>query len=176
MSPRVIEEGLLVLRNTTVLYLAALVGLRLMGKRSLDRLSPFDILILIMMGEVGAVAIEDTKTHLLVAVAPIAMLVLFQVGLSFVSVVWKTAERLAEGQSTVLGRDGQLDDRALRSQRISRADVEMELRQKDAKLDDVKELRIVASRKFSTLLKPEAKPLTARELETILERVLKTTR
>lgn len=166
-------EGLQLSLNTFVVYILALVGFRLMGKRSVGKLSPFDVLVIIMIGEAGAIAMEEPSKNLLAAIIPLMLLVIFQILLSVVATRNQIAERLSEGDSSRLVQNGQLDEAAMRRERITEADIRIALRENDVeKLSDVQELRIEPSGKFSVSLKASAKPVTAQQLEEVLTRVL----
>lgn len=166
-------EALQLSLNTFVVYILALLGFRMMGKRSVGKLSAFDVLVIIMIGEAGAIAMEEPSKNLLASVIPLMLLVIFQILLSIIATRNQTAERLSEGDSSRLVRDGQMDEGAMKRERITEADIRVALRENDVeKLSDVKELRIEPSGKFSVSLKASAKPVTARQLEEILTRVL----
>ncbi|CAB1129873.1 conserved membrane protein of unknown function [Candidatus Hydrogenisulfobacillus filiaventi] len=124
------EVGQLVVR-TLVLYLVALTVFRAMGKRTLAKMGPFDFAVIIMIGEAVAIGMEDAKTPLINAVAITVALGALQYLLTWLNVRFRWLERVTQGTPTELIRDGQVDAAAMRRERISSADLQMELRQQE---------------------------------------------
>jgi uncharacterized membrane protein YcaP (DUF421 family) len=126
--------------RTAVLWAVALTVFRLVGKRTLGKMGAFDFAVIIMMGEATAIGMEDDKMPLLVPVAIVVLLGVLQWVLTYLNVHWRTLERLTQGTQTALVRNGQVQDSAMRAERVSLPDLLMELRQKGvSSLSQVKE-------------------------------------
>ena len=80
------------------------------------------------MGEATAIGIEDTKMPLVEPIAVILVLGLLQWGLTFFNVRIPILERLTQGRSTLVIDKGQVKQDAMMRERLSRADLLMELR------------------------------------------------
>ena len=50
--------------RTVIIYIAALAATRLMGKREIGNLSPFDLVIAVMIAELGAMPLQDNAIPL----------------------------------------------------------------------------------------------------------------
>lgn len=124
-------ELLTLIYRTAILYIVALVVFRLMGKRTLAKMGPFDFAVIIMIGEAVAIGMEDVKTPLVNAVGITVALGLLQYVLTWLNVRFKWLEQLTQGMPTRLVFRGQVDEKTLVRERISDADLVMELRQKN---------------------------------------------
>lgn len=135
-----VPESLTLVWRAAVLYVVALVVFRLMGKRTLAKMGAFDFAVIIMIGEAVALGIQDVKTPLVNAIAVTVALGVLQYGLTWLNFRFRWLERVTQGTPARLAYDGQVDERMLKKERVSQADLMMELRQKDVQLADVKEV------------------------------------
>ncbi len=112
-----------------VIYLTLLVGLRLMGKRQVGQLTPFDLLLLLLLSNAVQNAMIGPDTSLFGGL--VAAVTLF--GLNYlVARVARASGRAAqilEGTPTLLIRDGDFLEAHLASEGISRADILRALRE-----------------------------------------------
>ncbi len=135
--------------RTAILWLTALVVFRLMGKRTLGKMGPFDYAVAIMIGEAVAIGMEDTHAPLINAIAITFALGVLQWLLTWFNLRFRWLEKLTQGVSTPLIVNGKLQEDTMREQRMSTADLMMELRQNDVQLKDVKEARLEPTGKVS---------------------------
>ena len=115
--------------RTAALWVVALAVFRLMGKRTLGKMGAFDFAVIIMIGEATAIGMEDEKMSLAIPIASIVALGLLQWGLTWMNVRWRPLERMTQGTSTAVISEGQVQRDAMRRERLSDADLMMELRQ-----------------------------------------------
>ncbi len=112
-----------------VIYLTLLVGLRLMGKRQVGQLTPFDLLLLLLLSNAVQNAMIGPDTSLFGGL--VAAATLFGLN-SLVARVARSSGRAAqilEGTPTLLIRDGDFLEAHLASEGISRADILRALRE-----------------------------------------------
>jgi uncharacterized membrane protein YcaP (DUF421 family) len=118
-----------IVARCVVIYLTLFVGLRLMGKRQVGQLTPFDLLLLLLLSNAVQNAMIGEDTSLLGGL--IAAVSLF--GLNFlVARVARTsgaAAKLREGSPTLLIRDGDFLEANLAHEGISRSDILRALRE-----------------------------------------------
>lgn len=108
----------LVLRGTMV-YLALFILLRFLGKKHLGEMTPFDLLLLLIISEAveGALLNGDKSiTGGLVVVITLLVLAAIMNWLSFKS---RKAEKIIEGIPKVIIRDGHPIDHVMQSERIT---------------------------------------------------------
>jgi uncharacterized membrane protein YcaP (DUF421 family) len=143
----------LLLFRTLLMYFFVLVMLRLMGKREIGKLSVFDLVISIMIAEIAVIAI-DSERPLLHSVAPIALLVLTQMGLAYLSLKSRRLRQLFDGKPSVLISDGKLNWREMRKQRYTLDDLAVQLRENQVlSVDDVQLAVLEPTGKLSVIPK-----------------------
>lgn len=146
-----------VIARTAILWAVALAVFRLMGKRTLGKMGPFDFAIVIMIGEAVALGMENDHGALIRATAVTIMLGALQWSLTWLNYRWRWLEKITQGVPTELISDGKINTNKLRAQRVSKYDLYMELRQNQVKLGDVKTARLEPSGKVSFDKKPSTK-------------------
>jgi len=109
-------------------YLALILLLRASGKRTLTKLNVFDFLVTIALGSTLASVILDKSISLAEGVAGFAVLILLQYAITWVSVRWPAFEQVVKAEPSLLLHDGRYLDAALRTQRVTRAEVLAALR------------------------------------------------
>ncbi|SMC02166.1 Protein of unknown function [Sulfobacillus thermosulfidooxidans DSM 9293] len=136
------DELFILLYRTAILWLVALLVFRMMGKRTLAKMGPFDFAVIIMIGEAVAIGMEDSKTPLINAIGITVLLGLLQYLLTWLNVRFRWLEKMTQGTSTRLIHNGHIDQHMLKKERVSNADLFMELRKNDVPLKDVSEARL----------------------------------
>ena len=121
------------------LFLFVLVLTRTMGKRELSSLAPFDIILLVVLGDAiqqGLTQDDYSVTGALIAITTLALL---QRATSYVSFRFGFMRRVLEGEPVVIVQDGRLIESNLRRERLTAAEVSEEARQHQIdSLDKVK--------------------------------------
>ena len=112
-----------------VIYLTLLVGLRLMGKRQVGQLTPFDLLLLLLLSNAVQNAMIGPDTSLFGGLVAAATLFGLNAIVARVARSSGRAARLLEGTPTLLIRDGDFLESHLTSEGISRADILRALRE-----------------------------------------------
>jgi uncharacterized membrane protein YcaP (DUF421 family) len=118
----------LVIRATVVFFFIFLVT-RVVGRRQLSDLEPFDFILLVVMGDLvqqGITQSDQSVTGTLIVISTIALL---SVAVSWISFRWPRARLIAEGEPIVLVQDGHPIERNLRRERITLGDIREEARQ-----------------------------------------------
>jgi uncharacterized membrane protein YcaP (DUF421 family) len=108
----------LVLR-TLVIFFFILVLTRLVGRRELSSLEPFDLIILVVIGDLvqqGVTQDDYSVTGAIIVVSTLALLTVF---VSYVSFRVPPIRPLLDGEPVVLLESGRLIERNLRRERIT---------------------------------------------------------
>lgn len=123
--------------RAVIVYVALLVLMRLSGKRTIGQFSPFDLLVVLMLGQAVSGSLtgsdESVSGGLLVAIT----LMLLSVLLDFATSRSKTAERVFEGSEVLLGRHGRVFEDVLRAHRMTRSEIDHALRLADIPLKEM---------------------------------------
>jgi len=117
-----------VLRAAAV-YMVLLVLIRLSGKRTMGQFTPFDMMLIVLLGSAVQNSLLGEDTSLLGGLLLAATLIVINWCVAFVTSRSLRAERLVEGVPTVLARDGQLFRSVLKREMVSEDDFNEALRQ-----------------------------------------------
>lgn len=117
-----------VLRAAAV-YVVLMVLIRLSGKRTMGQFTPFDVLLIVLLGNAVQNALLGKDTSLGGGLLLATTLIAFHWGTAFATSRSKRAERLVEGVPVVLARDGQLFRSVLKREMVSEDDFNEALRQ-----------------------------------------------
>lgn len=151
--------------RTAILYLAVLLSIRIMGKREVGQLSAFDLVVAIMIAELGALAIEQVEMPMYLGLVPIAALVILEISLSFLSMKNHTIRRIVNGSPSIVIANGKIIEKELRKLRYNISDLLGQLREKDvANIADVQYAVLETSGELSVLLKAAKRPVTPKDL------------
>ncbi|AWH55243.1 hypothetical protein C1924_19620 [Stenotrophomonas sp. ESTM1D_MKCIP4_1] len=125
--------------RAVVVYVVVLGMVRLGGKRALGQITPFDVLLIVLLGNAVQNALLGTDTSLGGGLLLAATLILLNYGVGWLTTRSRRMERLIEGEPVVIARDGRLLDAVLRREQVTRADFDAALRQQDCLgVEDVK--------------------------------------
>jgi uncharacterized membrane protein YcaP (DUF421 family) len=128
----------LVFRATFVFFLIFLIT-RVVGRRELSSLEPFDLILLVVIGDLVQQGVTQSDFSLTGATTVIVTLSLLTVITATLSFRVKALRPLLEGEPIVLIADGRLLDRNLRRERVTRDELAAEARQNQiGSLDDVR--------------------------------------
>ncbi len=127
----------LVIRATVVFFFIFLIT-RIAGRRELSTLEPFDVILLVVLGDLvqqGITQSDESVTGTMIVISTIALL---SIAVSWISFRSGKVRPVTEGEPIILVQDGQMIERNLRRERLTRGDVEEEARkQQIASLGDV---------------------------------------
>jgi uncharacterized membrane protein YcaP (DUF421 family) len=117
----------LVIRATVVFFFIFLMT-RIVGRRELNSMEPFDLIMLVVMGDLvqqGITQSDNSVTGALVVIATIALLSAFVAWIAF---RFKRVRLVTDGEPIILVRDGEVIERNLRRERLTVEEVEQEAR------------------------------------------------
>ncbi len=117
----------LVIRAVVVFFFIFLIT-RIAGRRELSTLQPFDLILLVVLGDLvqqGITQSDESVTGTLTVISTIALLT---VAISWVSFRFPKTRRVTQGEPIVLVEDGKPIERNLRRERITVQDIEEEAR------------------------------------------------
>ncbi|WP_313139533.1 YetF domain-containing protein [Stenotrophomonas sp.] len=115
--------------RAVVVYTVVLGMVRLGGKRALGQITPFDVLLIVLLGNAVQNALPGSDTSLGGGLLLAATLILLNYAVGWLTTRSRRMERIIEGEPVVIGRDGRWFDSVLRREQVTRADVEAALRQ-----------------------------------------------
>ncbi|KGQ19070.1 putative transmembrane protein [Lysobacter dokdonensis DS-58] len=124
--------------RAVVVYVVLLGMIRISGKRTMGQFTPFDVLLIVLLGNAVQNALLGKDTSLLGGLLLAAVLITLNWTTGYVASRSRHAEQVIEGVPVVLARDGRLFEQVLRRELVSRNDFDEALRQAgEITLDDV---------------------------------------
>ena len=118
----------IVLIRTVLLYALVILVIRLMGKRQIGELQPYEFVITIMISDLAALPMQDTRLPLVLGIIPIVTLLFLKILLSVLQLKSQKARRWLEGEPSILIAKGKINFKNLKRQQINLDELMEELR------------------------------------------------
>ena len=124
--------------RAVVVYVMVLVMVRMAGKRAMGQFTPFDMLLIVLLGNAVQNALLGKDTSLGGGLLLAATLIALNYAVGWLTARSPRAERVIEGEPVVLARNGQLLREVLRRELVSTGDFAQAMREAGcAELEDV---------------------------------------
>jgi uncharacterized membrane protein YcaP (DUF421 family) len=117
-----------IVARAAIMFAVLYVLLRIMGKRELGQLTPFELVVMIVLGDLIQQGVTHNDTSLTGAVLAISTFAFLAILMSWITYIFPRAEKLLDGEPRVVIRDGKLLKENLRRDRITQREVESEMR------------------------------------------------
>ncbi|MBS1887505.1 MAG: DUF421 domain-containing protein [Actinobacteria bacterium] len=112
---------------------------RMLGRRELSSLEPFDLILLVVVGDLVQQGVTQNDQSITGALLAISTIGLLTVGLSYLSFRFKRLRPMLGGEPIVLVEDGEVIEANLRRQRLTPEEIGAEARLNDiASIEDVR--------------------------------------
>lgn len=128
-----------VLRAVAV-YAVLLALIRLSGKRTMGQFTPFDMLLIVLLGTAVQNSLIGDDVSLLGGLLLAAVLIALNWCVAWMTSRSRRAERIIEGAPVVLARNGKLFERVLQRELVSDSDFQEALRMNN--VEDVSEVEL----------------------------------
>ena len=117
-----------IMLRASAMFLFLFLLLRLLGKRELGQLTPFELVVLVVLGDLVQQGVTHNDFSVTGAVIAVGTFAFWGLVLSWATYFSPRLERLLDGTPRVLIRDGELIRESLRRDRMTRAEIESEMR------------------------------------------------
>lgn len=152
--------------RTFFLYFSVVFIMRMMGKKQIGELEPFELVIALMISELATFPMQDIRIPILHAIIPIITLLFLQVATSFVELKSEKARKLLTGSPSILINNGKIDIAELRYQRFNINDLLEQLRLKGYfNISDIQYVILETSGELSVLPKALKSNTTKEDLK-----------
>ncbi len=156
---------LTVLVRTVVMYLFVMLMMRLTGKRQIGQLQIGELVVTFLISELASWPIQDTQTPIWYPLASIAVLVLLEIGFSYLSLKSIKIRKMIEGRPSVLIENGIINQDELRKNRFSVDDLIESIRQCGAlSVGEVESAILETNGHISVFLKKSSSPPSADDI------------
>ena len=124
---------LIMILKTLFIYFFIAISFRLMGKKEVGELGIIDLIVSILIAELGAICIENTKDSILVSIVPITVLVCIQIVIGYFSLKHQNLRDFIEGKPSVIIKDGKVRFKEMTKLRYTLDDLISQLREQGIK-------------------------------------------
>lgn len=148
------------------LYIIVLIVMRMMGKREIGQLQPFELVISIMIADLASTPMSETGIPITNGIIPILGLLVMHLCISFFNLKSTKAREILCGKPRILIYRGKIDEKALIKERFTINELEERLRGKDVmSLSDVEYAILETNGEISVILKPNKRTLTPEDFD-----------
>lgn len=142
--------------RSILIYIFVLIVMRLMGKREIGQLQPFELAIAIMIADLASIPMTDSGIPITNGIISILGLLLMHLVISFLNVKSIKAREIICGKPTILIYRGKIDEKALKKERFTINELEERLRGNNVyNLGDVEYAILETSGQVTVIQKPE---------------------
>ena len=147
------------------LYIIVLIVMRLMGKREIGQLQPFELAISIMIADLASTPMADAGIPLTNGIIPILALLVMHLIISILNIKSIKAREILCGKPSILIYRGRIDEKMLRKERFTINELEERLRGNNVvNIGDVEYAILETSGQITVIQKPEKKNVTVEDM------------
>jgi uncharacterized membrane protein YcaP (DUF421 family) len=156
---------LIVFIRSLLLYTVLAITIRIMGKRQLGQLQPFEFVLAVLIAELAGIPMSDTDIPLANGLVAILTLMVSQVTLAYITLKSTKARGIICGTPSILIEKGKIKEDEMRRLRYNINDLIEQLRLKGyPNIADVDYAILETDGQLSILPKPEKRPVIAEDL------------
>ncbi len=139
-----------------ILYTLVLITMRLMGKREIGQLQPFELAISIMIADLASVPMADIGIPIVSGIVPILGLLTLHLLISFINLKSIKAREIICGKPSILIYRGKINEKALKKERFTVNELEERLRGNNiSTVADVEYAILETSGQITVIPKPD---------------------
>ena len=143
------------------LYIVVLIVMRLMGKREIGQLQPFELAISIMIADLAATPMTESGIPITNGIMPILGLLVMHLIISMVNIKSRRAREIICGKPSLLIFRGKIDQKVLKRERFTINELEERLRDNNIfNIGDVEYAILETSGQVTVIPKPNKRPTT----------------
>lgn len=114
----------ILLIRSVVLYFILLIAMKLMGKRQLGQLQPFELVVILVISEMASMAMQSPSATLFSSLIPIATITVLQILISILNLKSEKIRALVCGRPVFLIRKGVLQEKSMAKLHLNLNDIE----------------------------------------------------
>ena len=148
-----------------ILYMIVLIVMRLMGKREIGQLQPFELAISIMIADLASVPMTELGIPITNGIIPILGLLVMHMLISIINMKSLKMRTIMSGQPSLLIYRGKIDEKVLRKERLTLNELEEKLRSNNVfNLGDVEYAILETNGEVTVIQKPEKRNVIVEDL------------
>jgi len=144
-----------------VLYILVLFVMRLMGKREISQLQPFELAISIMIADLASIPMTEAGIPLSNGIVPILGLLMMHLIISIINLKSNRAREIICGKPSLLIYRGRIDEQVLKKERVTVNELQERLRGNNVvNIGDVEYAILETSGEVTIIQKPNKRNTT----------------
>lgn len=153
------------LLRITIVYIVVLTLVRVMGKRQIGELQPFELVIMLIFADIATIPMTDNSIPLLSGIIPIITLVFLQFFFSLISRKSLLFQSILNGKPVIVIDSNGIIFKNLKALNMSITDLQEALRSCQVNnFDEVEYAIVETTGKMSVVMKKEFSPITLKDL------------
>ncbi len=142
--------------RSIILYIIVLIVMRLMGKREIGQLQPFELAISIMIADLASIPMTEIGIPIFNGIIPILGLLVMHLIISVINLKSLKAREIICGKPSILIYRGKIDEKVLKKERFTINELEERLRGNNVvNLGDIEYAILETSGQVTVIQKPE---------------------
>lgn len=156
---------LIVFFRSIILYILVLIVMRLMGKREIGQLQPFELAIAIMIADLASIPMSDIGIPIMDGIIPILGLLVMHLLISFINLKSMKMRAVICGKPSILIYRGKINEKVMRKERFTINELQERLRSNNVyDMGDVEYAILETSGQVSVIEKPNKRMVTPEDL------------
>lgn len=157
-------ESLIILLQSLGIFLGVLLFTKLIGKKQLAQITPFNAVVYFVIGIIAAV-ISLNMVRIELALIALGVWVLLPIGVTFLALRYKWVHDLIEGKETVFIKHGKVMEDNMQKERYTPEELLRQLRAKNIfNVADVEFAVLEPTGVINAMLKAKKQPMTPQDL------------
>lgn len=142
--------------RTVILYILVLVIMRMMGKREIGQLQPFELAIAIMIADLASIPMANIGIPIFSGIIPILALLMMHLIISNINLKSINMRKIICGKPTILIYRGKIDEKALKKEKFTINELQERLRGNNVfNISDVEYAILETSGQITVIQKPD---------------------
>ena len=160
------DTWLQVLIRSVLIFALLLAAVRLMGKRSIVRITPFHMVSYIVIAVLTAFVSANVITNPTLGLIPLGVWIIGTIALEYLALKSKLVHDLIYGKEAILIKHGKIMEQSLLKARLTGDELLRALREKNAfSLADVEFAVLETTGDISVFMKSDKRPVSAHDME-----------
>ena len=157
---------LTIIIRSIVIYLIVLLVFRLMGKRQLGQMQPFELVLTLIIADLATIPMAEVSVPVLHGIVPLLTLVILHFILTIISRVSQRLSKIISGKPVILINPKGIDYKAMRKLNLSTDDIFAALREQGYfNVNQVQYAIMETNGKVSVMPKAQFAPVTNGDIQ-----------
>lgn len=151
--------------RTIILYIVVLIVMRMMGKREIGQLQPFELAISIMIADLASVPMTELGIPISNGIIPILGMLFMHMIISFINIKSINMRKIICGKPSILIYRGKINEKVLKKERFTVNELQERLRANNVfNIADVEYAILETNGEVTVIQKPEKRTVIPEDL------------